>query len=120
MAESHTSTSVTTSTQETEGTKAKEKDKRVEFQGRLGYDPRVRVRQRDNVKIATFHIAEHLDDGSTTWHKVRAFRSLADQIHGSLFKADLVIVRGYEKWLPSQRNPEKRERVIYAAVIKLR
>jgi single-strand DNA-binding protein len=74
-------------------TKGKETKERVVVTGRVGRVPTVKTIKTG--LMAKFPVAEHLPDGSTTWHTIVAFGKNAEGLRDSLAKGQMVTVAGY-------------------------
>lgn len=98
-----------------------EAQQRLTITGRLGRNPHFRT-TRNGALIASFPVAVLEDDGSTTWHRVIAFRERAEKLHDALQSGDRVEVIGYLH----QRERQTRDGLsrtveeLYVAVIKPR
>jgi single-strand DNA-binding protein len=79
-------------------TAGKETKERMVITGRVGRLPT--VRQIKTGLMAKFPVAEHQQDGSTTWHTIVAFGKTAEALRDSLTKGQLITVAGY----PHQRE----------------
>ncbi len=89
---------------------------RVELEGRVGRDPRVRETAK-GVKIAKFPLAEHPDgqEGETVWYTIVAFKDLAQKVSETVRKGDQVKVIGY---LNAHEHNDKSYPEINAVVVK--
>jgi single-strand DNA-binding protein len=73
----------------------------VTFEGRLAANPDLTITQNGK-NIVEFTVAVNerrqvdgrSEDGDTTWHRVKAFKQLGENIVESLTQGDLVIVHG--------------------------
>ncbi len=93
-----------------------EKAPRIEVEGRVGRDPRIRETAKGNL-VAKFPIAEHPNgqDGETVWHTIVAFKQVAQNVSETVHKGDQVKVIGY---VNAHEHDGKNYREINAVVIK--
>jgi hypothetical protein len=100
---------------------ADEKQQRITLTGRVGKVPHLRT-TKGGKTIATFPVAVHQEDGSTTWHTVVAFDERAQKLHETLTKGQSVQVIGYlhEREAKTKGGQPKIVQEVYAAVVKQR
>jgi hypothetical protein len=98
-----------------------EKQQRITLTGRVGRTPHLRM-TKSGKTIATFPVAVHEEDGSTTWHQVVAFDERAKKLHEILAKGQSVQVIGYlhEREAKTKGRQPKIVQEVYAAVVKQR
>jgi hypothetical protein len=100
----------------------KEQQERLKLLGRLGANPQYQTFDNGNSRIR-FSLGEHLDDGTTSWHRVYSTNRFAERIHAKgLKRGDLVEVAGtrQERTEKTRDGQEKVVPYIYAFGVKLR
>lgn len=105
----------------TETDEEQEPQPRLTITGRLGRNPHFRT-TRNGVTVASFPVAVLEDDGSTSWHRVVAFRERAERLRDQLKSGDRVEVIGYlhERERQTRDGSSRIVEELYAAVIKPR
>ena len=79
-------------------------DNTITVRGYVTAEPRMRQRTPEQVPVATIRVGStprklnretgEWQDGETSYYSVKCWRKLAENVHGSLRKGDMVIVRG--------------------------
>jgi single-strand DNA-binding protein len=101
-----------------DATAGKETKERVVVTGRVGRVPTIRTIKTG--LMAKFPVAEHLPDGSTTWHTIVAFGKHAESLRDSLTKGEMVSVAGYphEREITGKAGQTRTVTEIYLAGVK--
>lgn len=97
------------------------------FEGRLAADPKLIITPNGK-NIVEFSVAvnerRQVDDawidGDTTWHDVKAFRHLAENIVDSLRKGDLVFVHGTmttDTWTDKETGQNRYAQKVLADIV---
>jgi len=92
----------------------REKNNRIELLGNVSWEPKFREFQSGNARLQ-FGVAQHLEDGSTRHHTVKAFGERARRYNSQIHKGDaihLVGGRATEKSKDKDGNEREREFVI--------
>jgi hypothetical protein len=92
----------------------REQSNRVEIIGRVGWEPKYREFQSGNARLQ-FSISQQLEDGSTRWHTVKAFKERARKYRDTVHKGDAVHLvggRATEKYNDKSGQEREREFVI--------
>jgi len=92
-------------------------DNTITVRGYVTAEPRMRQRTPEQVPVATIRVGStprklnretgEWQDGETSYYSVKCWRKLAENVHGSLRKGDMVIVRGkvsIRSWLDDQQR----------------
>jgi single-strand DNA-binding protein len=92
-------------------------DNTITVRGYVTAEPRMRQRTPEQVPVATIRVGStprklnretgEWQDGETSYYSVTCWRKLAENVHGSLRKGDMVIVRGKvstRSWLDDQQR----------------
>lgn len=98
----------------TEPSEQRERSNRVEIIGRVGWEPKFREFQSGNARLQ-FSISQQMDDGSTRWHSVKAFRERAQRYKDVIHKGDAIHLiggRATEQYRDKNGNEREREFVI--------
>ncbi len=97
-----------------EGAEQREQSNRVEIIGRVGWEPKFREFQSGNARLQ-FSISQAMDDGSTKWHSVKAFKERARKYKDAIHKGDAVHLVGgkaTEKYKDKKGQEHEREFII--------
>jgi hypothetical protein len=100
----------------------REQNNRVELMGNVSWQPKFREFQSGNARLQ-FGIAQHLEDGSTRYHTVKAFGDRARRYNGQIQKGDAVRVvggRATERYKDKGGNEREREFVLLWGLKPLR
>jgi single-strand DNA-binding protein len=92
-------------------------DNTITVRGYVTAEPKMRQRTPEQVPVATIRVGStprklnretgEWQDGETSYYTVKCWRKLAENVHGSLRKGDMVIVRGKvftRSWLDDQQR----------------
>jgi single-strand DNA-binding protein len=92
-------------------------DNTITVRGFVTAEPKMRQRTPEQVPVATIRVGStprklnretgEWQDGETSYYSVTCWRRLAENVHGSLRKGDMVIVRGKvstRSWLDDQQR----------------
>ena len=92
-------------------------DNTITVRGYVTAEPKMRQRTPEQVPVATIRVGStprklnretgEWQDGETSYYSVTCWRKLAENVHGSLRKGDMVIVRGKvstRSWLDDQQR----------------
>ena len=92
-------------------------DNTITVRGYVTAEPKMRQRTAEQVPVATIRVGStprklnretgEWQDGETSYYSVTCWRKLAENVHGSLRKGDMVIVRGkvsIRSWLDDQQR----------------
>ena len=92
-------------------------DNTITVRGYVTAEPKMRQRTAEQVPVATIRVGStprklnretgEWQDGETSYYTVTCWRRLAENVHGSLRKGDMVIVRGKvstRSWLDDQQR----------------
>jgi len=92
-------------------------DNTITVRGYVTAEPKMRQRTPEQVPVATIRVGStprklnretgEWQDGETSYYSVKCWRRLAENVHGSLRKGDMVIVRGKvstRSWLDDQQR----------------
>jgi len=92
-------------------------DNTITVRGYVTAEPRMRQRTPEQAPVATIRVGStprklnretgEWQDGETSYYSVTCWRKLAENVHGSLRKGDMVIVRGkvsIRSWLDDQQR----------------
>jgi hypothetical protein len=98
-----------------------EKQQRITIAGRVGKAPHLRTTNSGRV-VASFPVAVHNDDGTTTWHTVVAFDARAKKLQETVASGQSIEVIGYlhEREAKTKGGNSKMVQEVYAAVVKSR
>jgi single-strand DNA-binding protein len=99
----------------------------VTFEGRLAADPELTVTPGGK-NIVEFTVAVNgrrqvdgvWQDGDTTWHRVKAFRKLGENIIESLRQGNLVIVHGTvttDTWIDKETEQKRSAQKVIADLV---
>ena len=99
----------------------------VTFEGRLAADPELTVTPGGK-NIVEFTVAVNerrqvdgtWQDGATTWHRVKAFRKLGENIIESLTQGNLIIVHGTittDTWIDKETQQKRSAQKVIADLV---
>ena len=82
--------------------------------GNVAWEPKLREFRSGNARLQ-FSMAQHLEDGTTRYHLVKAFKERARRYHGQIHRGDAVHLvggRAHEKYKDKDGNEKEREFII--------
>jgi hypothetical protein len=98
-----------------------EKQQRITIAGRVGKAPHLRTTKSGRV-VASFPVAVHNEDGTTTWRTVVVFDARAKKLSETVASGQSIEVIGYlhERETKTKGGKPKTVHEVYAAVVKNR
>ena len=94
---------------ELEAAEQREKSNRVELSGNIAYEPTFRQFKSGNQRLQ-FSLAIHMEDGSTQYKVVKAFRDRAAKYNGQIHKGDYVRIVGGRAYETTTKDGKETKR----------